>query len=478
MTSLQDRLEDFRPTADDGAPAAPGGDGADGNGSAAVSAEDDEKESDTAGVAGETGPMDDEQSAEPAGTELDAPADPIAEAGHEGMNVPDETAGVGEDDGDGEPDGAHDEADALEDEASDEAEADSEPEPTRAAGSDADEPGDSDEPAEPDDEADEPAFTAPTRDDLRRTREEAGSGPDAADREDAVSIVGSEADDLGETEAAGGSEGGDGDFEDAPAEGSRKRAEDNAQDADSDDLPPSYPPTRRVRPLPVPGEEDEDERPSRRRSRLSTIAVVLVVLVVAALIKTYVVQTFEIPSGSMENTLQTDDRVSVRMYNAHDVNRGDVVVFVDPGGWLNAQDPSGLRGLVRDGLILVRLLPEDSGHHLIKRVIGVAGDRVTADGTGAVRVNGMPLDETYLRPGVTPSAVAFDVTVPEGCVWVMGDNRSNSLDSRFHQDDPHGGAVPLDDVVGVATNVVWPPGRWESLGSGEAVFADVPGSGR
>lgn len=339
MTSLQDRLEDFRPTADDGAPAAPGGDGADGNGSAAVSAEDDEKESDTAGVAGETGPMDDEQSAEPAGTELDAPADPIAEAGHEGMNVPDETAGVGEDDGDGEPDGAHDEAGALEDEASDEAEADSEPEPTRAAGSDADEPGDSDETAEPDDEADEPAFTAPTRDDLRRTREEAGSGPDAADREDAVSIVGSEADDLGETEAAGGSEGGDGDFEDAPAEGSRKRAEDNAQDADSDDLPPSYPPTRRVRPLPVPGEEDEDERPSRRRSRLSTIAVVLVVLVVAALIKTYVVQTFEIPSGSMENTLQTDDRVSVRMYNAHDVNRGDVVVFVDPGGGSTPRTP-------------------------------------------------------------------------------------------------------------------------------------------
>ena len=245
------------------------------------------------------------------------------------------------------------------------------------------------------------------------------------------------------------------------------------------DLPPSYPPTRRPRPLPIPGrEKDEDSSETRpRRGWLSTVAVVLVVLALSAFIKTHIVQTFEIPSGSMENTLQSDDQVAVRMYHAHDVHRGDVVVFADPGGWLDAEDPSGFKGLVRDGLILTGLLPRNSGHHLIKRVIGVAGDRVTADGHGVLTVNGVPLNETYVKEGTVPSSVPFDVIVPEGCVWVMGDNRSNSLDSRFHQDDPHGGAVPLKDVVGVATNVVWPVSRWSSLDNGEAVFADVSGSG-
>ena len=245
------------------------------------------------------------------------------------------------------------------------------------------------------------------------------------------------------------------------------------------DLPPSYPPIRRPRPLPIPGrEKEEDSSETRpRRGWLSTVAVVLVVLALSAFIKTHIVQTFEIPSGSMENTLQSDDQVAVRMYHAHDVHRGDVVVFADPGGWLDAEDPSGFKGLVRDGLILTGLLPRNSGHHLIKRVIGVAGDRVTADGHGVLTVNGVPLNETYVKEGTVPSSVPFDVIVPEGCVWVMGDNRSTSLDSRFHQDDPHGGAVPLKDVVGVATNVVWPVSRWSSLDNGEAVFADVSGSG-
>ena len=245
------------------------------------------------------------------------------------------------------------------------------------------------------------------------------------------------------------------------------------------DLPPSYPPIRRPRPLPIPGrEKEEDSSETRpRRGWLSTVAVVLVVLALSAFIKTHIVQTFELPSGSTENTLQSDDQVAVRMYHAHDVHRGDVVVFADPGGWLDAEDPSGFKGLVRDGLILTGLLPRNSGHHLIKRVIGVAGDRVTADGHGVLTVNGVPLNETYVKEGTVPSSVPFDVIVPEGCVWVMGDNRSNSLDSRFHQDDPHGGAVPLKDVVGVATNVVWPVSRWSSLDNGEAVFADVSGSG-
>ena len=245
------------------------------------------------------------------------------------------------------------------------------------------------------------------------------------------------------------------------------------------DLPPSYPPARRPRPLPVPGEEEDDSQEDRpRRGWLSTLAVVVVVLALSAFIKTHIVQTFAIPSGSMENTLQTEDHVSVRMYHPHDVHRGDVVVFTDPGGWLDTQEPSGINGIVRDGLILTGLLPENSGHHLIKRVIGLSGDRITSDGAGALTVNGVPLKETYIKDGAAPSLVPFDIIVPEGCIWVMGDNRSNSSDSRFHQDDPHGGAVPLDDVVGVATNVVWPVSRWDSLDEGEAVFRDVPDPNR
>ena len=247
------------------------------------------------------------------------------------------------------------------------------------------------------------------------------------------------------------------------------------EDGEAVDLPPSYPPTRRPRPLPIPGQEDDASGPRPRRGWLSTVIVVLVVIALSAFIKTHIVQTFEIPSGSMEDTLRTGDQVSVRMYDAHNIHRGDVVVFSDPGGWLDdAKDPTGLQGLVRSGLILTGLLPKNSGHHLIKRVIGVAGDHITADGTSALSVNGVPLDETYVRQGAAPSSVPFDVVVPEGCVWVMGDNRSNSSDSRFHQDDPHGGAVPLTDVVGVATNVVWPVGHWDSLDDGEAVFKDVP----
>ena len=280
----------------------------------------------------------------------------------------------------------------------------------------------------------------------------------------------------GEEETAPAAESPDGDTE-APAGEDSDTEEPEAEAEESVDLPPSYPPTRRPRPLPIPGREEDSASEARpRRGWLSTIIVVLVVIALSAFIKTHIIQTFEIPSGSMEDTLQTGDQVAVRMYDAHNIHRGDVVVFSDPGGWLNdAKDPTGLQGLVRNGLILTGLLPKNSGHHLIKRVIGVAGDRVTADGSGALSVNGVSLDETYIKQGSAPSSVPFDVVVPEGCIWVMGDNRSNSSDSRFHQDDPHGGAVPVQDVVGVATVVAWPVSHWESLDEGEAVFKDVPG---
>ena len=243
------------------------------------------------------------------------------------------------------------------------------------------------------------------------------------------------------------------------------------------DLPPSYPPPRRAR----WARARSGSSPRRRRRWIphrSTILVVVIVVALTALFKTFVIQWFEIPSGSMENTLEVGDEVAVTMYDAQDLERGDVVVFTDPDHWLDVEDPTGLRGVIRDTLVLIHLLPENTGHYLIKRVIGVAGDHIVADGRGSLTVNGAPLDETYLKNGTSPSEVAFDVVVPEGFVWVMGDNRSNSADSRYHQDDAHGGFVPIDDVAGVAKVVVWPIGHWRGLGDGHEAFKDVPEPGR
>ena len=239
------------------------------------------------------------------------------------------------------------------------------------------------------------------------------------------------------------------------------------------DLPPSYPPPRRSR----RARARSGSSPRRRRRWIphrSTILVVVIVVALTALFKTFVIQWFEIPSGSMENTLKVGDGVAVTMYDAKDLERGDVVVFTDPDNWLNVEDPTGLRGVIRDTLVLIHLLPENTGHYLIKRVIGVAGDHIVADGRGSLTVNGVPVNETYLKPGRSASEMAFDVVVPEGFIWVMGDNRSNSSDSRYHQNDAHGGFVPIDDVIGVAKQIVWPLSRWSGLSEGREAFAAVP----
>ena len=205
-----------------------------------------------------------------------------------------------------------------------------------------------------------------------------------------------------------------------------------------------------------------------------TLSYLVVAVVIIALIRTFIIQSFTIPSGSMENTLNEGDRVTVTMYDSDEVNRGDVVVFTDPDHWLTTQEPTGLQGAAQDFLVAIRIFPQDAGHHLIKRVIGMPGDHVVADGKGSLTVNGVELDEVYLKPGRSASDLAFDVTVPEGYVWVMGDNRSNSSDSRYHQNDTHRGFVPLGNVVGVAKNVVWPYSHWSSLSSGHEVFSQVP----
>ena len=192
----------------------------------------------------------------------------------------------------------------------------------------------------------------------------------------------------------------------------------------------------------------------------------LPILVVSALIlsivvKTFLVQFFYIPTGSMENTLQVNDRVGVNKLGAlfSEIKRGEVVVFRDPASWLSApyDDSTGITKVLKDALVFVGVLPDPAKQYLIKRVIGVGGDRVVCCSPGGkIEVNGIEVDEPYIYAGNKPSDSTFDVTVPKGFIWVMGDHRGASADSRFHTDDPNKGMVPLDKVTGRALFVMWP----------------------
>ena len=200
---------------------------------------------------------------------------------------------------------------------------------------------------------------------------------------------------------------------------------------------------------------------------------IVVALVLALLIKTFLVQAFSIPSGSMENTLQIGDRVLVDKLTPHfgdKPSRGEVVVFHDPGNWLSDEPStpqssnSVIRG-IQDVLSWIGLMPSANEKDLIKRVIAVGGDTISCSGTGPVYVNGKALSEPYIYPGATPCGDKNIPTfkVPEGYIWVMGDHRNDSLDSRYHMDEPGGGAVPDSDVVGRAIVVAWPLSHWATL---------------
>lgn len=241
---------------------------------------------------------------------------------------------------------------------------------------------------------------------------------------------------------------------------------------------------------------------------LREVAIVVVLaLVLSVLAKTFLVQSFFIPSDSMNDTLIRDDRVVVSKLTPgpFDLSRGDVVVFEDPGHWLagapKPPEDSSVAQRLKDGLTWVGILPSQQDNHLIKRVIGLPGDHVrccTAEGT--LEINGAEVTEDYLYPGDPPSGMPFDITVPQGRVWVMGDHRSDSSDSRYHdtnsqevtmpQPGPDGlpevigsdprdhtgfyGSVPIDRVVGRAVAIVWPLGRIATLGGQDAAFGGVP----
>jgi signal peptidase I len=195
---------------------------------------------------------------------------------------------------------------------------------------------------------------------------------------------------------------------------------------------------------------------------LELVLLVVTALTVSILVKTFVLQMFFVPSESMEPLFVEDDRILVQKvsYWNHDVRRGDVVVFEDPGGWLGA---GPTLGPLQKVMSTVGLYP--AGGHLVKRVIAVGGDEVMCcDDRNRVTVNGVALEErSYLTKGTPPSERRFRVTVPKDRLWVMGDNRSNSEDSRFHQNLEGGGTVPVDGVVGKVWAVVWPLGRFDVL---------------
>jgi signal peptidase I len=225
----------------------------------------------------------------------------------------------------------------------------------------------------------------------------------------------------------------------------------------------------------------------KRRRRLSATREVPILvgvsLLIALVLKTFLVQAFVIPSGSMEQTIQIDDRVLVDKLTpwfGSRPQRGDVVVFQDPGGWLEqeqlpptSEDPP----VIKQGkqlLTFIGLLPSDDEQDLIKRVVAVGGDTVKCcDQSGRVTVNGMPLEEPYVFPGDEPSQREFDVTVPVGRIFVLGDHRSNSADSRFHLDEPGEGAVPEEQVVGKAVVIAWPYSHWGGLEERD-VYASIP----
>ncbi|MER5641602.1 signal peptidase I [Kitasatospora sp. NPDC002227] len=221
-------------------------------------------------------------------------------------------------------------------------------------------------------------------------------------------------------------------------------------------------------------------------------AVLAIALVVALLLKTFLVQVFVIPSGSMEQTIQIGDRVLVDKLTpwfGSEPGRGDVVVFKDPGGWLESDHKSSSDGPVvratKKVFSAVGLLPSDNEQDLIKRVIGVPGDTVECcDDRGRLTVNGTAVDEPYIAAGNVPSRQPFKVTVPADRLWVMGDHRDISADSRYHMENPGGGTIPMGNVIGRAVVIAWPIGRVRqldvpsSLSSLPVRAAGVPAGGR
>lgn len=224
--------------------------------------------------------------------------------------------------------------------------------------------------------------------------------------------------------------------------------------------------------------EEPDDRPAKKQMPLwqETILLLVLALLLAIVIKTLFVQAFYIPSPSMEPQFVKNDRILVQKvsyWGSASPSRGDIVVFKDPGGWLDASDAGAPRSPVTRLMEKIGLYP--TGGHLVKRVIGIGGDRVVCcDVKGRITVNGQALNEkAYLPDGTTPSQVKFDRTVPKNHLWMMGDNRAFSYDSRGHMGGPGGGYVDQDLVVGKVFSLIWPAKRAEIINRPKT-FEDIP----
>ena len=201
--------------------------------------------------------------------------------------------------------------------------------------------------------------------------------------------------------------------------------------------------------------------------------VILYALVIAFLVKTFLLRGFYIPSGSMEQTLQVNDRVFINVAGSYfsEPKRGDVIVFKDSQGWIPSTQKTS--SPLKDALSFAGILPDTSSNFLVKRVIGTPGDVVESDGNGKIKVNGVEITEPYLYPGNPPSEIPFKVTVPAGKYFVMGDHRSNSADSRYHISD--GTAfISKDDVQGNVFVVAWPLNHFGLLQDQSSVFSSIP----
>ncbi|HYK69497.1 MAG TPA: signal peptidase I [Streptosporangiaceae bacterium] len=250
---------------------------------------------------------------------------------------------------------------------------------------------------------------------------------------------------------------------------------------------PSGQPEEPAGPPPTEGSQNAaaSQVPPRRehRRRLSgwqeLPILIVVALAIALVIKSFVVQPFFIPSSSMEDTLLVGDKVLVNklVYDFRGIDRGDIIVFNGTGSW-NPPAPVSRPSsdpIVRAYDVTLRPLfssiaglfgtPADTGTDYVKRVIGLPGDHVACCNVqGLMTVNGVPLHESsYLYPGSDPSEIRFNITVPAGRLWVMGDNRTVSDDSRMRQGDPGFGTIPENEVIGRAFVIVWPPSRWRTL---------------
>lgn len=204
-----------------------------------------------------------------------------------------------------------------------------------------------------------------------------------------------------------------------------------------------------------------------------SILLVATAMVMAVIVKTFFLQAFYIPSESMEPTMLVDDKILVQKvsYWGGDVERGDIVVFDDPGGWLNEQDSRRASNPIQKSLETIGLFP--TGGHLIKRVIGVGGDEIACCTNGRLTINGKEITEPYVLDETATKDQDFKVKVPKGHLWVMGDNRGNSSDSRAHLGDPGGGFISDDRVVGKAWFRVWP---WVAPGSSRSQRRSTPTS--